>query len=72
MGNIINVAKAYINFDNEKEGLEQILKDKQNDNEIIEMAKKDLNEMNLKKSNYENELKIFYFRKIKMMIKMLL
>ena len=65
LGNIINVAKAYINFDNEKEGLEQILKDKQNDNEIIEMAKKDLNEMNLKKSNYENELKIFLLPKDK-------
>ena len=65
LGNIINVAKAYINFDNEKEGLEQILKDKQNDNEIIEMAKKDLNEMSLKKSNYENELKIFLLPKDK-------
>ena len=65
LGNIINVAKAYINFDNEKEGLEQILKDKKNDNEIIEMAKKDLNEMNLKKSNYENELKIFLLPKDK-------
>ena len=65
LGNIINTARAYINFDSEKNDLEQILKDKKNDNEIIEMAKKDLNDMSLKKPHYENELKIFLLPKDK-------
>ena len=42
LGRIILVAKKYINFENEKKDLEQILKDKDNDTEIIEMAEKDL------------------------------
>ena len=49
LGNIISTAKEYLNFDNEKEDLEQILQDKNNDLEIIEMAKKDFIEMENKK-----------------------
>ena len=63
LGNIISIAKKYINFENEKKDLQQILQDKSNDNEIIEMAKKDLNDMELKKIKYENELKIFLLPK---------
>ena len=51
LGNIILIAKEYINFENEKKGLEQILEDKNNDSEMIEMAKKDLQDME-KKKNY--------------------
>ena len=61
--NIIEVAKEYINFNNEKNDLEQILKDKNNDAEMIEMAKKDLSEMEFKKERYENQLKIFLLPK---------
>ena len=63
LGRIILVAKKYVNFENEKKDLEQILKDKNNDAEIIEMAEKDLNEMKLNKEKYENELKIFLLPK---------
>ena len=63
LGNIILIAKEYINFENEKKGLEQILEDKNNDSEMIEMAKRDLNEMEDKKIKYENELKIFLLPK---------
>ena len=63
LGRIILVAKKYINYENEKKDLEQILKDKDNDAEIIEMAEKDLNEMKLNKEKYENELKIFLLPK---------
>jgi len=63
LGNIILIAKEYINFENEKKGLEQILEDKNNDSEMIEMAKRDLNEMESKKIKYENELKIFLLPK---------
>ena len=63
LGNIINVAKEYINFEKQKKDLEQILDDRNNDKEIFEMAKKDLDEMILKKENYENKLKIFLLPK---------
>ena len=63
LGNIILIAKEYMNFENEKKGLEQILEDKNNDSEMIEMAKRDLNEMESKKIKYENELKIFLLPK---------
>ena len=59
LGNIISTAKEYLNFDNEKKDLEQILQDKNNDLEIIEMAKKDLIEMESRKLKFENKLKIF-------------
>ena len=63
LGRIILVAKKYINYENEKKDLEQILKDKDNEAEIIEMAEKDLNEMKSNKEKYENELKIFLLPK---------
>ena len=63
LGNIISVAKEYVNFENEKKDLEQILQDKSNDSEMIEMAEKDLSEMKLKKEKYENDLKIFLLPK---------
>ncbi len=60
---IISTAKKYLNFDSEKKDLEQILNDKNNDIEMIEMAKKDLSEMENKKVRFENELKIFLLPK---------
>ena len=63
LGNIISTAKEYLNFDKDKKGLEQILQDKSNDAEIIEMAKKDLSEMEAKKIKFENSLKIFLLPK---------
>ena len=63
LGSIITVAKEYISFEIEKSDLEQILKDKNNDTEMQEMAKKDLDEMEQKKKKHENELKIFLLPK---------
>ncbi len=63
LGNIVSIAKEYINFEVVKKDLEQILRDKSNDLEIIEMAKKDLEEMESKKKSYENQLKIFLLPK---------
>ena len=61
--NIISIAKEYVNFENEKIDLEQILHDKSSDTEIVEMAEKDLNLMKIKKEQYENKLKIFLLPK---------
>ncbi len=63
LGSIIETAKKYINFENEKNDLEQILKDKKNDKEIIQMAEKDLIEMKSLREQYENKLKIFLLPK---------
>ena len=60
LGNIILTAKKYLNYENEKRDLEQILSDKKNGTEMIEMAKKDLSEMESKQIKFENELKISY------------
>ena len=63
LGSIISTAKEYLNFENEMKDLEQIVQDKDNDAEMIEMAKKDLNEMENKKERFENKLKIFLLPK---------
>ena len=63
LGEIIQIAKDYLNYDKEKEDLEQILSDKSNEKEILEMADRDLNEMKNKKEKNENKLKIFLLPK---------
>ena len=63
IGSIISIAKDYLNFENTKKDLEHILKDKSNDIEMIEMAKKDLSEIEKKKQLYENKIKIFLLPK---------
>ena len=60
---IILEAKEFVNFDKEKKDLEQIIQDKKNDNEILEMAKKDLHEIESKNKKHENKLKIFLLPK---------
>ena len=56
-------AKEYMNFENEKKDLELILQDKLSDKEIIELAQKDLDDLNKKRKNNENQLKIFLLPK---------
>ncbi len=63
LGNIISIAKEYVNFEKEKKDLEQIVRDKKNDVEMVEMAEKDLNEIKNKKEKYETELKLFLLPK---------
>ncbi len=63
LGSIILIAREFVSFENEKKDLEQILQDKTNDLEMIEMAEKDLYDMKLKKEKYESELKIFLLPK---------
>ena len=63
LGGIIKVAKEYLNFESEKQDLVNLVQDKTNDKEIIELAQKDLNELVLKKEKYENDLKVFLLPK---------
>ncbi len=63
LGGIISIAKEYINFDNEKKDLLNLVQDKSNDQEIIDLAQKDLDELIKKKEKYENDLKVFLLPK---------
>ena len=63
LGTIISVARQYINFENEKKDLLNIIEDKTNDQEMVDLAQKDLNELTNKKEKYENELKLFLLPK---------
>ena len=60
---IIKIAKEYVNFENEKKDLLNMVQDKSNDQEIIDLAQKDLNELIKKKEKYENDLKLFLLPK---------
>ncbi len=61
--NIILVAREFVNFENEKKDLLNMVQDKSNDRDIIDLAQKDLNELIEKNEKYENELKIFLLPK---------
>lgn len=63
LGNIISVARDYINFSKEKKDLEQIIQDKNNDKDILEMAEKDLIELKTREKEHENKLKVFLLPK---------
>ena len=63
LGNIINTAKSFIKFEDEKKDLENIVEDKSNDPEMIELAKKDLSELFKMREKWENDLKIFLLPK---------
>ena len=63
LGSIISIAKEYINFEEEKKDLVNMIQDKSNDQEMINLAQKDLNELIKKKEIYENDLKVFLLPK---------
>jgi peptide chain release factor 1 len=63
LGGIISIAKEYVNFDKEKKDLLNLVQDKSNDQEIIDLAQKDLDELIKKKEKYENDLKVFLLPK---------
>ena len=63
LGNIIETAKAFLNFETEKQELVNLVQDKTNEPDIIDLAQKDLNELIEKKERWESELKIFLLPK---------
>ena len=63
LGNIVLTAKEYVNYENEKKDLLNMVQDQSNDQEIIDLAQKDLNDLNKKKEKYENDLKFFLLPK---------
>ena len=63
LGGIISIAREYVNFENEKKDLINMVQDKSNDQEMIDLAQKDLNDLIKRKEKYENELKVFLLPK---------
>tara|TARA_E500000331_G_scaffold357941_1_gene421750 strand:- start:2389 stop:3462 length:1074 start_codon:yes stop_codon:yes gene_type:complete len=63
LGNIISLAREYLNFDKNKNELDQIINDGQSDKEMIALAKKELIGLKQLKENYENKLKVFLLPK---------
>ncbi len=63
LGSIIPAAREYINFENERNDLISMVQDKSNDQDIIDLAQKDLNELIKKKEKNENDLKFFLLPK---------
>jgi len=63
LGNIIKIARKYLDFETEKKDLINMIQDKSTDKEINDLAQKDLNELIIKKEEYENDLKIFLLPK---------
>ena len=63
LGSIISIAREYVNFENEKKDLLHMVQDKSNDQEMIDLAQKDLIKLIEKKEKYENDLKVFLLPK---------
>ena len=63
LNEIINDAKSYISFENEKIDLEKIINDKASDNEIKSMAEQELDELQLNYEKSEKKLKFFLLPK---------
>tara|TARA_B100001093_G_scaffold169816_1_gene162559 strand:+ start:5150 stop:6223 length:1074 start_codon:yes stop_codon:yes gene_type:complete len=63
LGNILKNAKNYLNFNNEKTDLENIINDEKGDSEMINLAKKELIELNKQNEINENKLKVFLLPK---------
>ena len=63
IGEVIDQAKGYLSFEKEKIELEKIIEDKESDKEMVQLAKKELNELLEKNKTYEKILRIYLLPK---------
>ena len=63
LGSVVQIARKYVKFENDKKDLLNMMQDKTNDQEMIDLAQKDLEELNIKKEKYGNTLKVFLLPK---------
>ena len=63
IGEIIDEANGYLNFEKEKLELDKIIDDKKSGKEMIQLAKNELNELLKKKQTYEKILKVYLLPK---------
>ena len=63
IGEVINEARGYINFEKEKNELEKIINEKDSDKEMIKLAENELIQLSKKKEKHENKLRIYLLPK---------
>ena len=63
LGDVITTEREYINYESEKKDLLNLLEDKSSDQEMLDLAQKDLDELVKKKAKHENDLKVFLLPK---------
>ena len=63
LNEIVDNAKKYISFKDDKLELEKILEDKNSENELIKMAEKELNDLKIQYEINEKKLKLFLLPK---------
>ena len=63
LNEIVEIAKKYSSYVNDKDELEKILNDKNSDEELIKMAQVELSDLNLQFNKNEKKLKIFLIPK---------
>ena len=65
LSDIVKFADKYLKFENDKADLENILKDKNSDKEMMNLAEKELESLKENKKECENKLKLFLLPKDK-------
>ena len=63
LNEVMNDAKIYISFENDKLELEKILNDQNSDEELIKMAEKELDDLKIQYEKIEKKLKLFLLPK---------
>jgi len=63
IGEVINEARGYINFEKEKNEIEKIINEKDSDKEMIKLAENELIQLSKKKEKHENKLRIYLLPK---------
>ena len=67
---IIENARKYLSYENDKKELEKILNDSSTDKELKDMAELELTDLKNEFEINEKKLKLFYFQKMKQIKKM--
>jgi peptide chain release factor 1 len=63
LGEVINEAKEFLNFEKEKKELEKIIEEKDSENDMIELAKTELSQLKIKNIEHEKVLKLYLLPK---------
>ena len=63
IGEVINEARGYVGFENERKDLQKIIDEKDSDEEMIRLAEKELSNLSENRETYEKKLKVFLLPK---------